>query len=205
MTSAPTTRAGSHPDQDAEPSHRARLLNALGVSIEERGYRATTVSDIVREARTSRRTFYQEFGTKEECFIELLHTANTDMIDDIVAAVDPDAPWRTQIRQAVEAYVRSIEARPALTLSWIRELPALGPTARPVQRQAMEDFIQTLIALTDTDRMRAAGISTISRSLALLMLGGLRELTAVAVEDGQPVSDTTETMVDACVALLLPR
>jgi hypothetical protein len=37
------------------------------------------------------------------------------------------------------------------------------------------------------------------------MLGGLRELTAVAVEDGQPVSDTTETMVDACVALLLPR
>lgn len=205
MPTAPTTRTGSRPDQDAEPSHRARLLTALGTSIEDRGYRATTVSDIVRQARTSRRTFYQEFATKEECFIELLHTANTEMINDIVAAIDPDAPWRNQIRQAIEAYVQAIEARPALTLSWIRELPALGPTARPVQRQAMEDFIQTLIALTDTDQMHAAGIATISRSLALLMLGGLRELTAVAVEDGEPVSDTTETMVDACVALLLPR
>ncbi|PYE16463.1 TetR family transcriptional regulator [Williamsia limnetica] len=205
MTAAPTTRAGSPPEQGGEPSHRARLLDALGASIEERGYRATTVADIVRMARTSRRTFYQEFATKEACFIELLQTANTDMIGDIVAAVDPDSPWRSQIRQAIEAYVRSIEARPALTLSWIRELPALGPAARPVQRRAMEDFIQTLIALTDTDHMHAAGISTISRSLALLMLGGLRELTAVAVEDGQPVSDTTETMVDACVALLLPR
>lgn len=205
MTTAPTASTESRSDEGADRSFRARLLDALGDSIEERGYRATTVSDIVRGARTSRRTFYQEFATKEECFIELLRAANAEMIHEIVTATDADAPWSVQVRQAVEAYIRSMETQPALTLSWIRELPALGPGARPVQREAIEALIETLTSLTTTPRMRADGIDPISRPLAILMLGGLRELSAVAVEDGQPVAAVTETMVSACLALLGPR
>jgi AcrR family transcriptional regulator len=48
---------------------RRRLLEGLAESITERGYRDTTIADIVRHARTSKRTFYQEFSSKEECFI----------------------------------------------------------------------------------------------------------------------------------------
>ena len=51
---------------------RLRLLDGLAASIGERGYRATTVADIVRHARTSKRTFYDQFASKEECFLELL-------------------------------------------------------------------------------------------------------------------------------------
>ena len=184
---------------------RVRLLDALATSIEVRGYRASTIADIVGIARTSRRTFYQEFSGKEDCFIELLRRANTSMIDEIVAAVDPDAGWASQIRQAIGAYVKSIEMDPAITLSWIRELPALGTSARPVQRHAMEELIRTLVMLTSTPQMRATGVETVSRSMATLLLGGLRELTAVAVEDGRPINSMTGTMVEACIALLGPR
>ena len=52
----------------------SRLLDGLAASISERGYRDTTVADIVRHARTSKRTFYGEFSSKEECFIELLRS-----------------------------------------------------------------------------------------------------------------------------------
>jgi hypothetical protein len=41
--------------------------------------------------------------------------------------------------------------------------------------------------------------------MAIMLLGGLRELTAVTVEDGQPVATVTETMVEACIALLGPK
>jgi AcrR family transcriptional regulator len=184
---------------------RVRLLDALATSIAQRGYRASTIADIVSIARTSRRTFYQEFSGKEDCFIELLRRANTTMIDEIVAAVDPDAEWTTQIEQAIGAYVRSIEMDPAITLSWIRELPALGTSARPVQRHAMEELIRTLVALTSTRQMSAAGVTTVTLPTAILLLGGLRELTAVAVEDGHSVVPMTETMVAACIALLGPR
>src|SRR3954468_2438457 len=45
---------------DAE-RFRRRLLDALAASIAEKGYQNTTIADIVRGARTSRRTFYENF------------------------------------------------------------------------------------------------------------------------------------------------
>jgi len=44
----------------------------------------------------------------------------------------------------------------------------------------------------------------VSRQLAVMLLGGLRELTATTVEDGGRVSDITELAVHASVALLGP-
>ncbi|MGV0624231.1 helix-turn-helix domain-containing protein, partial [Mycobacterium kansasii] len=41
---------------------RLRLLDGLATSITERGYRASTVADVVRCARTSKRTFYDHFA-----------------------------------------------------------------------------------------------------------------------------------------------
>ncbi|PRC48640.1 TetR/AcrR family transcriptional regulator, partial [Mycobacterium sp. ITM-2017-0098] len=117
-----------------------RLLDGLAASIVERGYRETTVADIVRQARTSKRTFYEQFPSKEACLIELLHRNNVDLIASINAGVDPESDWQSQIGLAVRAYVDHIEARPAITLCWIREAPALGAVAHPLHRQVMRDL-----------------------------------------------------------------
>ena len=109
---------------------RTRLLAACEASIAEDGYAKMTIADIVRRARTSRRTFYEYFSSKEECFMALLADANADQIRQISAAVDPDAPWRDQARQAIEAWIASGEARPDVTLSWIRDGPSLGAAGR---------------------------------------------------------------------------
>jgi AcrR family transcriptional regulator len=181
---------------------RRRLLDGLAESIDERGYRETTIADIVRYAKTSKRTFYQEFTTKEECFIELLSTANEEMIDQIRSAVDPEAPWRVQIGQAIESYVVSIETRPAITLSWIRELPALGEAVRSVQRRGMAQLATMLADLSDSPGFRRAQLPPVTRPLAVILLGGLRELTALTVEDGQDIRSIVEPAVTASIALL---
>jgi AcrR family transcriptional regulator len=183
---------------------RQRLLDALAASITAGGFRDTTVADVVRRARTSRRTFYEHFSSKEECFVALLADANRDMIRRISAAVDPAEPWAGQVRQAIEAWIACAEAEPAITLSWIRDVPALGATARDLQREAMEGFIAMTQRLTDTAGMRAAGISPPSRPLAIMLLGGLRELIATTVEDGGRAVDVTEVAVRASIALLGP-
>ena len=67
----------------------------------------------------------------------------------IVAAVVPDAPWQVQVRQAVTAYVETVASEPAITLSWIRELPALGDAGRETQRRAMDSFTAMLLQLVD--------------------------------------------------------
>jgi AcrR family transcriptional regulator len=184
---------------------RDRLVEGLGASIGERGYRDTTVADIVRHARTSKRTFYEQFASKEECLIELLRRNNEDLIANIQAAVDREADWQEQIRQASIAYVDHIGSRPAITLSWIREAPALGIVARPLNRVAMEALTDMLVNLTDSPGFRRADLPPISRPLALILLGGLRELTALFVEDDRDVQGIVEHAIAAATAILGPR
>jgi AcrR family transcriptional regulator len=184
---------------------RQRLINGLAASIVRDGYRNTTVADIVRHARTSRRTFYEHFASKETCFVALLTDANDAMVRQITAAVDRRAPWQSQVRQAVEAWIACAESEPPITLSWIRDVPSLGAAARKLQRDTMEPYLVMIQTLCDTDEWHAAGIGPVPRQLATMLLGGLRELTAATLEDGGQVSDITEVAVHASIALLGPR
>jgi len=186
---------------DVDPFRR-RLLEGLAASITERGYRASTVADIVRHARTSKRTFYNQFPGKEQCFLELLHADVDNLAKEIRDAVDPGADWQAQIRQAVEAYVGHIEARPAITLSWIRELPSLDAAARPFQRRGLKLLTSLLINLSGSPGFQQAGLPPLTRPSAVILVGGLRELTALAVEDGHSVREIVEPALHASVALL---
>jgi AcrR family transcriptional regulator len=201
----PMASAAVDPILDDTDPFRLRLLDGLAASIGERGYGATTIADIVRHARTSKRTFYDQYASKEQCFLELLLADNEKLGESIRAAVDPEADWQLQIRQAVEAYVKTIEARRAVTLSWIRELPSLGDAARPVQRRGLRLLSSLLIDLSASPGFRRAELPPLTAPLAVILLGGLRELTALAVEDGRPVREIVEPAVDASVALLGPR
>ncbi len=181
---------------------RQRLLDGLAAAIDERGYRASTVADIVRHARTSKRTFYDQFPSKEACFHELLHASVELLGERISSAVDPKADWQNQIRQAVEAYVEHIESTPALTLAWIRELPSLDTAARPSQRRNTQLLTSLLVSLSDTPSMRTADLPPLTEAKAVILVGGLRELTAQVVEDGHSPRDIVEPAVQASIALL---
>jgi len=184
---------------------RRRLLDGLAACIEERGYRDTTVADIVRHARTSKRTFYDHFPTKGECFLELLAANNEDLVSTLRSATDPEAPWQEQVRQAVAAYVGTIEAAPAITLSWIRELPALGAAARPLMRRSSGRLAEAIVELSEGPGFVRAGLAPLSPTAAVILVGGLRELTAQTVEDGDPVTGMIGPAVAVATALLAGR
>ncbi len=84
-----------------------------------------------------------------------LAAVNDEMLRRIPAVVDPKSPWQDQVRQAIEAWIGYAESQPAITLSWIREVPTLSvPTCRQDMTEAFVGLIQLLC---DTEPMRAAG------------------------------------------------
>lgn len=184
---------------------RRRLLDGMADAIRRTGYADTTVADVVRAARTSRRTFYAHFTDRQECLVALLREVNERTIERIRVAVDPRAPWEAQIRQAITAWIAAVQTDPPITLSWIRDVPALGERARRLQRETMEAFIALIQALTDTAELRAEGVRPPSHQAATVLLGGLRELIATTVEDGGDVDDITEAAIDATMRMLGPR
>lgn len=202
MTAALDKGAHHTPPPAADEAFRDRLLNGLAVSIGERGYRATTVADIVRQARTSKRTFYDHFASKDECFIDLLRADMQGMIEEIRGGVDPEAPPDKQIRAAVDAYVNHITLHRAITLSRIREAPGLGDVARRLHRLAMEQFSDMLVDISSSPGFQRAGLGPVEEQLGLILLGGLQELTASYVEDGRDVGGIFDPATAAATALL---
>lgn len=203
-TREPRPAGGGAPDTGDTGEFRRRLLAGLAASIAEDGYRNTTVAGIVRRARTSRRTFYQHFADKQECFVALHTESHAALIRRIYAAVDQAAPWERQVRQAIGSWIDFAENEPAITLSWIRDVPYLGPRARALQRDTMDAFVTMIETLCDSAEWRATRAGPVPRPVAILLLGGLRELIATTVEDGGRIGDITETAVAATTALLGP-
>jgi AcrR family transcriptional regulator len=204
VTTASTARHEAGVPGTAPADFRRRLLEGMAVAIRECGYRDATVADVVRHARTSRRTFYEHFPGKQACFVALLREADAAMVRQIAAAVDRRAPWEVQARQAIEAWIAAAQADLAVTLSRIRDLPSLGADARHLQRESLEAFIVLVRDLTDTPELRAAGVAPPSRQLMVMLIGGLRELIATTVEDGGDIGGITEVAVRATQALLDP-
>lgn len=191
--------------QDVVATARDRLLLGLAASVKKRGYRDTTVADIVAHARTSRRTFYEVFATKDDCFLALLEEMNQRVQAHITAAMDRRDRWDEQIRAGVTAWVEAVASEPELGIAWIRELPTMGEPARRVQRAGMTSFARMLMTVTDTPGMRKAGVAPVTMATATILLGGLRELAVAAAEDGVELATITEPAVEAALALLGPR
>ena len=107
-------------------------------------------------------------------------------------------------QQAIHAWIAATETRPELTLAWLREAPALGETARRLQRESADKMVAMIQLLGDSPQLRASGVGPVRKELALLLLGGLCELTASTMEDGGKIGDIAEVAIDAAMALLGP-
>jgi AcrR family transcriptional regulator len=153
--------------------HRDRLIEAMAASIGRSGYRETTVADVVRIARTSRRTFYQHFEDREACFLALFDAVNEQMIEQITAAVDPEQPLEQQVDSALDAYIAGVTAQPALYQSFVHELPSLGRPGADRLLAVTERFAELLVRLVDSSPVASRPLPM---DTAIMIVGGLREL-----------------------------
>jgi AcrR family transcriptional regulator len=191
----------AQPDHIPASGHRERLLAGMAASIHEKGYRGTKISDIVRHARTSRRTFYEYFADKESCLLELFDLTTGVLLEHVANAVDRSAPWDAQIDQAVDAYIDTLASEPELSVSYARELPALGAAAVARQRAAIERFAEMCVRLANTEELRRAGMRPVSMQTALMLVGGLRELAIHTVEHGGDVRELRDVAKDVWKAV----
>jgi AcrR family transcriptional regulator len=208
MTTVSPSRVKS-PEPDAErdrdevpAAFRPRLLAALEQSISERGYRETTITDVVRIARASRRTFYKVFSTKDEALIALAQQLDETLVSEMRAAVDEHINWREQVDCAVRTYFAHVRQHPAAYRCIIRELPYLGEFVADFIESSQNAFVEIIRELTDNEEFREHGLDPASRPIALMILGGLDGLLADLLQSGRDVFEVADLAVAATTALL---
>lgn len=170
-------------EEQVEDEQRARLLEGLAASIREKGLAQTQLSDIVRHARASRRTFYKHFPDKDACFVELSIQLSDVARTLVREAIDPDADWDEQIGMAIDAFLDLVAADPAIALTFAS--PALGPSIVRAQRDQIEQYALLAQEIAAGDAFRRAGIAQISLERAYMLLSGLLATVHRAVERGE--------------------
>jgi len=157
----------------------------MASALVEKGYSATTIADVARHARVSKRTFYEHFADKEACFIACYEAASEIAIQSILNASSPEMPWDERVRVATETYLSMLESNPALTRTLMMDIYAAGPKALRIRREVQTRFARVFRQLVDRGRDEYPGLRRLSPDMAAAVIGGVNELVLLAVEEGR--------------------
>jgi AcrR family transcriptional regulator len=120
---------------------RERMLTAAVELVAERGYRAVTVADIVKRAAIARLKFYENFSSKQDCFIAAYDHALDEAsrrVGEACAAAGASFPAR--VSAGIAALLDYVDADPKLARACFVEAPSLGAAMRGRRQQALERF-----------------------------------------------------------------
>ncbi len=167
----------------AREAQHARLMEGLAASIREKGLAGTQVSDIVRHAHASRRTFYNHFEDKEACFVELMTTTADAFLAEVDRVIDREAPIATQVEQAIDTYLGLVTGDPALMSTFAS--PALGERTVLAQRDGFERYAELIVSVVEGDSARDPRVEPISIERAYMLVSGLHQTLVRALVRGE--------------------
>jgi AcrR family transcriptional regulator len=185
---------------DTARGQRARLLAAMAGVVADKGYAAATVADVVREAGVSRSTFYDLYGSKEQCFLEAYRHGVDVLIEAVRSAVRQAGGWREQLRAGVRAYLRTLQAEPRFARTYLIEIHAAGPAALQVRTEALRRFAKRYAAAA-----REATAHPPHPDALLILCAGTEQLCAERVRAGQHarLSELEDVFCTCAEAVLL--
>jgi AcrR family transcriptional regulator len=199
-------------DPAVDDGHRrGRILRALAICMAEKGYRATTMSDIARVGQVSKTVVYVHFRDKEQCLLELYSRASDNVLTTVRRALDEGRadglPWRERVRSGVAAYLAALAAGPAVAWAALVEVQAAGRAALDLRRAVVDRYVDLLGEVAEElGESHPDEVRPVSRELVLAAVGGINELLLARVERGEAARLTEDTEVAAAVLIgLLER
>jgi AcrR family transcriptional regulator len=136
-------------------------------------------------AKISRRTFYEYFSSKEDCFLAAYEMIDEHVRGSMLAADGPPEPWPEQVRARLAALLDVLSRDLAVARFYLTEPLAAGGEIAARYRDAMQLLAETIRAQTSLseidvevrDQALMGGIATlIARRLNAGEAGRLNEL-----------------------------
>lgn len=120
---------------------RTRIIAALALETSEQGYQQVTVADIVSRAGIARNTFYENFRSKEDCFLATQEFAMSAALERVVDAAGELESWPQQVRAGLSAFLEFVAEQPALARTCMVESLSAGPAAVECYEKSQQAFI----------------------------------------------------------------
>jgi AcrR family transcriptional regulator len=136
------------PREVVAESQRERLLVAMADATAAKGYANVAVADVIERAGVSRRSFYEQFSNKEECFLAAYDAGVDGMLEEISeaeAAVAASAGGLLAgARAGTEVYLQLLADNPAFARTFLIEVLGAGPAALARRDAVHERFARRM-------------------------------------------------------------
>jgi AcrR family transcriptional regulator len=160
------------PREAVTESQRNRIHQAMIEVVSARGYPETRVVDVIGVAGVSRKTFYELFESKEDCFLAAYDVLLENLLGEATEAFEsrPGSPWAERVGAALEALLDHLSRHPDEARFAIVEVLAAGPKALARRDAALRQFTGFLESGRSETSVELPGITS------LAVAGGVNEL-----------------------------
>ncbi len=166
-------------------SQRGRMLEAMAAAVSANGYVETTVADVIAGAGVSRRTFYEHFADKEECFLVAFDTGIGYLLSEITRATRGIDDWEQRLRAGIRTLLAVMAADPAFSRIGTIEIMAAGPAALERRTEMMRVFARQYRRLHDDARRADPTVRELDKRIFAALAGGVIEMVVVYVAAGR--------------------
>lgn len=171
--------------EEVVKAQRARLLRAMAEVTAEQGYAATPVADVLQRAGVSRETFYQQFTSKQDCFIAAYELSAKVILTELEREAASPGPALERFDRALGAYLDALAAEPAFARLFMVEVYAAGDAVLEARAQIQRRFVELIVeafaardpgAQFACEALVAAVITLVTTRLAARDIQGVRAL-----------------------------
>lgn len=180
-------------------SQRERLLDAAVRVVAEKGYGATTIADLTREAGISRTTFYEMYEDKETCFLAAYDAAVDSLVRRVATAYEAEEGWPRRARAGLAALLEALAEDPQAARLALIDVGAAGPAAQRRHRAAL----QRLTPFFDEGRDFAPDGRNLPANTSRMAIGAVAGLIADELAE-ERASDLPGLLSDVLFATLVP-
>lgn len=179
-------------------SRRQLILEAMVRVVGRKGYKLTSVADVIEEAGTTRTTFYRHFDDKQDCFLAAYDWVVERVLDEVIANCNGEQPWLERVRSGLTTIVELFALDPELARTAIVEVAAAGADARQRHWNAVSKFTEFL-----EDGRELADGRELPDNIALMAAGAVSGLIFDELLTGQ-AERLPQLLPDLLFAMLVP-
>jgi AcrR family transcriptional regulator len=179
----PRLPPGRHglPREVVVENQRQRIAAGMIAVVVERGYNATTVTQVVAAAGVSRRTFYNYYSDKQEAFLDVYRQVSDFLFEAMAeAGAARKGGWAAGVEAELGALLEAVAANPDLARFCLGAPPAAGGKVGSVYR----DFLVRLVEVLGEGRPKRARRPPPASEYG--MAGGLAALILAATDEEGP-------------------
>jgi len=183
-----------------EASQRGRLLDAMAHVVAAKGFGATSVADVIARAGVSRKTFYEHFRDKHDCFLAAYDLGVEVLLATVRAAGTEETDPLAVTRARTRAYLRTLSEEPAFARTFLVEVAAAGPEALERRRAVHRQFAGLAREIVES----IPGAPRLPDDLYLAWVGASNEVISAWVVAGRTaeIAALEDVLVHIQVSLL---